>query len=541
MNKLRLIPLFLFLFCLFPSLTAARDASDIVGDSFEETTGRGLVIHTNPSGVTVFIDGAERGVTPLAFENLPSGEHNIVLIREGYRERSFNVTLFSSSQLVVSIKMEEIRGLALVSVYKADGSSDLPAFKPQIFTSVLNETSSDISLSHDNKAILNLPVGYHTIKVRAFGWEDSSVSVLINEYAASPVDIFMTPAGFRLGNGTQSRKRFNPMNSNNLGINEYRFEVSAYGSGTVKIFNKNGTVVHSEQLDQFDTWAQSLTWNGRDTSGNPLPEGIYTVLIEAYPSQNMSETVQLKMETEIDHSLNIFPLSLMGGLPGLIFAPVPDVLPAGSYQLEAGVNYGYFHLPSKNIDEEDAFLFFGLPFGIGLRVSPLKNLETSVFFNFNPRIDTAGWGITGSLKYNILSGFPLDLAAGISYAWASKYGDNPLSPGRGVGLYVPLSMKHSRFSFIFTPEIFWRGPEGIVPALLLSAGVLYQNTWINTGFSTRFEFDFKEDSNNPRFFSGLEAHFSPPPSNLVFSVQAGLWTHGGKTGGYGGLSIGIIF
>jgi hypothetical protein len=388
-----------------------------------------------------------------------------------------------------------------------------------------------VQLSGDNRTILNLPAGHHTLRARAFGWEETTAAVLISEHTTTPVDIVMRPAVFRMVNATQSRRQFNPMNASYLGINEYHFEVSAPGFGNITIRDKNGTVVYTGHLNQFNTWVQYTLWNGRDSSGNPLPEGIYSVVIEGFPTGRPEEIVQIRFETEINYSINIFPLSLTSGISGLIFAPAPDVLPVRSYQLEAGINYGFFSPDGGYKD---------FPFGIGFRISPLNKLETSAFFNINPRSDGAGWGIAGSLKYNFIAGFPVCLSAGASYTWANDNGENPLGPGNGVGLYVPFSLNViDRFSIIFTPGVFWQGPEGLVPLLLLSAGVHYQGNWINTGFSTRAELDFREISDT-RLFAGAEARFYPHPSILVFSVQAGFWTQNSKTGGYGGIGIGII-
>jgi hypothetical protein len=70
--------------------------------------------------------------------------------------------------------------------------------------------------------------------------------------------------------------------------------------------------------------------------------------------------------------------------------------------------------------------------------------------------------------------------------------------------------------------------------------------WLYTGLSARLEFDFNdiEDfsfANNMRLLAGLEARFYPPPSNLVFSFLAGIAVHGNKSGGFGGIGIGVIF
>ena len=544
MNKTKIVFIVIILIFFLPVILSARNVSDITTDTFEETSGRGLRISSNPSGVKVFINGVERGLTPVAFEALSPGEHQITLTKEGYRERRFNVTLFSGSRLDVSIKMEELRGLALVSVYKEEDSPELLPFDPQISASALDESGYSVSLSHDNKTLLNLPVGYHTIRARAFGWEDTAVTVYVNEYTTVAADIFMKSAAFRIENSSQSRKRFNAANPNNLGSTDYRFEVSAPGTGTISILNKNGGIVYTRQLNQFSTRFQNVTWNGRDADGNPLPDGIYTVLIEAAPimefTKGEAQTLQIKMETEIDNSIDIYPLSLMSGISGLIFAPTPAVLPAKSYQIEAGVHLGKFSLPADNIDEDGTFT--GIPFVIGIRIAPVKHLEAAAVFNVNPRLNNAGWGITGSLKYNFFRGnlFPLSLAAAASYAWTNENGEFPLSPGRGIGLYTPASLELRMFSIIFTPGIFWHGPEGIAPNIMLSAGILYRNNWMNAGLSMRSEFNYKENS-SPRFLAGAEGRFYPAPSNLSFLLHAGLWTQNSRTGGYGGIGISIIF
>jgi len=548
MKRTRLFFLFLTFLCLFPAFLAAREASDITGDRFEETAGKGLEIRTNPSGATVTIDGVERAVTPVVLENLLPGEHHIKLSKEGYRDRLFTVTLFRTSRLLVSIEMEEERGLVQLSIYRAGGSPQALAFDPQIYTSALNEeeTTTPVVLSSDNKALLSLQTGYRTIRARAFGWEDVSVTVLVSDINIVTADIYMKPAAFKLENVSQSRKRFSPMNSGSLGATEYSFEVSAPGAGTITIMNSDGETVYEKRLGNFNTWIQYASWNGRDLDGKPLPEGIYTALIEASPlyefADGSAENVSLKLETEIDYSASIFPLSLQSGISGLVFAPMPHTLPARSYQLETHVSFGYFRLPFAGAKEAAPFL--GVPFDIGMRVAPINKLEIAAVFNLNPRLENkTGWGITGSVKYNFLDGsrIPLSFAAAASYSWASENGDAPLSPGKGVGLYTPLSLELSNFSLVFTPAIFWRGPEGPVPMLLLSSGALYKGNLFTAGLSLRTEFDFAEDAEGIRLLAGAQASFSPPPSNLVFSLFAGILTQDSYIGGYGGIGIGLIY
>jgi hypothetical protein len=543
-NRRRKILIFLIFLCIFPALLAAQRAGDIIGDTFEETTGKGLVIRTNPAGVKVFIDGMERGLTPITLENLPLGEHSVRLYKEDYKERRFNITLFNNSRLVVSIEMKDERGQVLVSVHKAHGSPEQLPFKPEVFSSA-SGAQSPASLSADNTAVLNLPAGYRTIRARAFGWEDASVTVLVDEKESAAADIYMQPAQFKFKNASGSRRRFNPKISGSLGSAAYRFEVSAPGAGTFMVLDKNGSVVYQENLAPFTTWEQSVTWNGRDSSGNLLTEGVYTVLIEAAAPQefshNETELVSVSMETEINYSISIFPLSLSGGLSGLAFSPLPHVLPAGSFQLEGGIFAGNFH---------DEKLFSVLPFEAGMRISPFNRMEISSVFNINPRFSTQAdstaqtrWGISGSAKFNILNGngFPIAFAAGFSYSWAGKDGDAPLSPGRGIGIYAPLSLELESVSIAFSPGVFWRGPSGTVPELLLSAGVLYRGGRLFAGVSARAEFDFTENAENPKILAGTEWRYNPLSSNIVFSWQLGAWIQSERIGGYGCLGIGLIY
>jgi len=544
-NRTRVTITFLILFCLFPRLSAAKEVSNIIGDAFEETSGRGLEIRTNPSAVKVFIDGVERGLSPISFDNLSAGEHQIILSKDGYKDRKFNVTLFNTSRLVVSIEMEVRRGTVLVSVRKAPGSPDTLALNPQISATALDETVT-ANLSNDNKTQMNLPEGYRAVRARAFGWEDASVTVLVSEQAAVNADIVMKPAVFKLANASQSRKRFNPKNSSALGVTEFRFEVSAPGTGTITITDNSGAVVYEKQLDNFDTWLQSAKWDGRDSTGKILPQGVYTVKIKASALHELSKddakTSTLQLETEINYSFSIFPLSTESVVSGLAFAPLPHTLPGGSYQFEAGLIFKDFRMPSANTPEDD--VISGFPFKIGMRAAPVNKLELTTVFNINPLFENqTGWGVSGSVKFNILDGsaVPFAMSAAASYSWAGKNGESPLSPGRGAGLYLPISLELANFSLALCPAAFWFGPEGITPEFLLSAAIMYKGSWFNAGLSARSEFNFADNAKEPRILAGAQVYFFPPPSIFYFSLQGGMWRHGEYSGFYGGLGLGIVY
>ena len=491
-------------------------------DSFEETEGKGLVIRTNPNNVTVFIDGAERGSTPVVFANMAPGEYHIRLYKEGYRERVFSAVIFNNSRYIALIKMEETKGEALVSIHTGESAST-PVFKPELF--LRSSSGVSIPLSPDNKAALTLPSGYHTFRARAFGWEDASITVLVEEDTVIEAGIFMKSAAFKVENLTQSRRRFNPANPGNLGVNEYRFEVSSFGSAVFMIQNSEGLAVYSKKLENFNTRVQFVTWDGRDSDSIMIPQGFYTAIIGT-EDPSSGENVSLKLETEINYSGSIFPQSLESGAAGLVFSPMPHTLPAGSFQIDSGLLFSSFRLPFK----------------IGLRLSPYKKIELTTILNINPDLkEKTGWGVSGSVMYNFIDGsnIPILFSTGVSYAWADNNGEYLLGSGRGAGFFTPVSLEFSNFSVVFCPSAFWRGPENVIPELFLSAGLLYRGNWINAGISARYEFDFKENSNE-RLLAGAQIYFFPSPSNLIFSLHGGIIYAAGMDY-YGGLGIGLIY
>ncbi|MCL2410238.1 MAG: PEGA domain-containing protein [Treponema sp.] len=548
-----------FLIALFmlPNTLFARNPQNIIGDHFEEVaSGRRLEIHTNPTGVRVYIDGAYRGLTPLVLEQTVFREHNIRLTREGYRERDFNVLLTGTSSLIVSIQMEELRGIVFVYIQREAGSSYSAPLNPRINTSALGHFLSDIPVPDDNQVILSLPVGFNTIRTRAFGWDDSVVTIFVDEHITTHENIIMRPAIFRMGNAAQNRRRFNPLNPNNLGITVYRFEVTAPGTGTITILNNENEVVFQNYLDVFETPQQQITWNGRDLHGNPLPQGIYTVLIEASPletplhltqQEQGMQPVTLRLETIIDYSAIIIPLSSDTGVSGLKFSPTPHVLPRGSFQFDIGVHAGNFLITHTSDDINDGTQnnesTLGFPFKLNARVSPFNRLELAAALNIIPYPDNeTGFGLSASIKYNFPNNnnTPLSFAGGISYAWAGTNGEFPSSPGGGLGLHAPLSLELTNFSIVFCPALFWRSSADFMPTLLFSTGILFRANQINIGVSARYELDFSENILNTRFLTGAEIHFFPPPSNLVFSLVGGLIHQEQFTGAYAGLRIGII-
>jgi hypothetical protein len=522
---------------LAPGL-GAQNVSDITRDTIEEVEGRGLLIRSNPAGAKVFIDGAERGLSPLSLNTMISGEHEILLTREGYRDRRLKAIVPAAGRLVVSLKMEEASGrLSLNIGTDREPPPGLP-FRPVILADGV--TVEDL--------LLELPAGFHSVQVRAFGWEaaggPAERRVYISQDQTTKLAFLLRPAAFRVGGGRLSRPRFNPYNTGSLGIVECLFEVSAPGRGVMAVSDRQGTVVYEAPLPPFETWSQRALWNGRDTGGGVLPEGPYTIVIRGEPAAETGATPaggpeegarELRIETVIDYAAGIYPLSLAGGVPGLFLVPHDGVLPSGSFQIEGLL---FFGKPS-----ETARAFGSLPVETGIRFSLLDRLELSFALKGTPEFGEGarfGFGVSAKWMFFRAAGtLPLGLGAGFSCNWAEK--EELTVESEGLSPYAALSFRLSPlFTLFFSPGFLWKIPGDGVPRLLLPAGLLFRYAWFSAGLSVRPEIGFTEPGGGPFLFGG-ELKFNPPPSNMVYTLLGGLRMESGSPSGFGGIGIGIIY
>ncbi len=504
-------------------------------DSYEEREGRGLYITSDPSNARVFINGIERGSTPFSDPNLMPGSYMVTLVRESYVDRQIVVTVPRRSRVVVSLDMEKATGSLIVRPKKAPGIPSWLPFDPEIYVDGVHQSENPLSL----------PVGFQNILVRAFGFEDASEVVMIYQDRTSFLEPELKPAFYQMSNTIIRRARFNPANSGSLGITECVFEVNAPGKGTVKVTNSQGTEVYSKNLETFTTWSQFVSWDGKDHNGAAVPDGSYIITLntESIPWDDKPSVKQsVSLPVEVDSSIQIFPESMASGKSGLLFAPGTDILPKGSYQLDALMLFGKAPAAEK--------VWSNLPLAFSFRFSPFNFLEAAASLNIIPEFgEKTIIGAGGSVKWQILhhehGALPLGLAAILSYGWAQEGPITPFVMGTGLEIALPVSWSFGNACMLsLSPGILWSGPEGYpesgVPSGILSAGFSYRHPIFNSGLSARTEYFFENGINlGPVSFAG-EIKLFPQPSVFVISVMAGLSYENSSWGGFGGIGIGFI-
>jgi hypothetical protein len=539
-------------------------------DVYDEIEGSGLFIDSVPGTAKVYVDGVERGLTPL-YLSLQAGEYSIRLNKDGYVDRRINVTVRRGSRIELSLDLEEAKGQLLLEIVQPRPASgeDLP----------LESRPAEPAVYVDGVQVyqrsLSLPIGWRTISIEAFGWEKWSQPVFIEQDRVLRLEAVLKQAPFRMTNPRLRRGRFNPANSGALGKAEALFEVSAPGNGTLEVYNPEGHRVYESPLGPFVGWLQEFSWNGRDSQGRILPDGNYTLRITVWAA-SVPAAAEPRIETkaeltaELDSSLEIRPLSIPAAEGGLLFGPSPEVLPKGSYQVSGLVLLG------KPLEE--ASYLDSLPLALAFRFSPLDRLEFAAALNVNPRFSgTTLWGGGASAKWLLIPGQGRDskgpdfkVAASLSYGYfrdtLNTGYQTPFGMGKGLNLSLPLSLRFTpskgtagekpekppdssplNLDLLFTPRLLWAGtrgyPDSFIPRPGAAAGLLFQYGPAGGGLSLQWDFDTRKKASGP-LVSTLEFSYLTR-TNIILFASAGGWLgqENGvwRQGAFFGLGLGFMY
>jgi len=512
----------------------------LFGDSIDVVQGEGLEIQTTPSVADVYLNGIKRGTTPLTLTGLPATVYDLVLSKEGYQEERLTVTISGGNKIMVTKTLTPLRGTVAISIRRGPGGgTEGPSFpSAEILVDDLPVKGPQLSLS----------VGLHTLRVRAFGYEDEKRSVYVSPASVTAEEFVLRPAAFRVDTFSVDRSRFNPQNPGLLGTVEFSFFVSAPGWARLKVVDSSGTVVFSKNFNDFTSWLQHYRWDGRDPQGLPVADGTYSVVLSAGPpSEQGTETYRLRLPLRVDSSMVVRPGAAFSGLPGLLFAPDPDLSSAPSFQFDTALLFG---LPYQS-----AGLFQSLPFAAALSVVPLDRWNITASASVTPQPgskgDTAlGASVTHAFKVPPGTLLP-KTGVSVAYLWSSTDGATPFNGRPGFLLGLPLAWEISnpsaqgapplRPSVVFSPALTWTSGASM-PRLVGSGALAVRGNTFTGGISAQSDFCLDGAS----FWDGapvlwaLEFHFFPAPSLFVLSGYTGGWIDPSSAGMFVGFGAGIL-
>jgi hypothetical protein len=505
-------------------------------DTYDEVEGTGLYVNSVPEGAKVFIDGVERGQTPLSLSTLRNGEYSVRVNKEGYVDRRFRVVIRTKSRIEVTVDLEKAKGELLLEIKKDPLAPEDLAFDPAVYV--------DGTRVYDT--ILSLEIGWRSVSAEAFGWEKRTETVYIGERDLRRLELVLKAADFAVSGIAQKRKRFNPGNSGALGATELSFSISAPGAGKFEVFDSSDVLVFSKELGPFKTWSQNVSWNGRDLHGTKLPDGEYNLRLSVW--QDEAAPIVRDYTVELDASIEIRPLSALSSIGGLFFSASPETLPAGSYQIEGALLFGKSFF--------DGPVWKSLPLVITMRASPLDRLELAGSLGITAQFGNDALlhgGVSAKWAFFRLGESPAGLGAVVSYGWAGKGPYTIFGMGTGAGLSFPVSLRilqSPTLDLLFSPGFLWAGssghPESWVPRLAAGGGILFRYKSFSGDLSARWDYappdsqvDGAGSGASGPFMSAPELKFSP--SNLIFSLSGGIWHWKDNTGGFFGLGLGVLY
>lgn len=504
-------------------------------DPFEpEEEETGLEIKSRPGGADVYLDNRYMGITPLLLDDVEPGRHKLTLKMEGYYSESEWIN-YSGVYDSYYFELEEITGFLKVEASPAQA-----------------EIKFD-SLWLPAGRLHELPIGSYDLHIRAFGYEETSRQVKIYMRELTELSVTLKEAAFALSDLQSSRTAFNPRNAGLLGTARIRFRVTSYGNGQAGITDPEGRVVLTRNLGRFTTWEQGFDWDGRGPSGTPLPDGRYTVRVEAVSEQD-GQTMTAELGVRIDSTIVLRYRSLWSGSAGVLYCPSTEVLPGGSAQ----VSSLFLAHSSSDSGGADVRVPVSLALRFGIGEQNRFELDTSVGGIIGYHQDTfyLPWFASAAFKASLLtpSGvFSLGSAAQAKLTYQNVYTDT-LANFSGLSLGLPTSFHVGPVALLFSPEVIvspWTvsydsssTPEADIYGWVYGRfGLLLDLTPFSLGASMSLRtlpFDEGFGLDLP-FQAALEAHWLIPNTQLFLSFSvAGEFDSPGSYYLLGGAGLGLL-
>ncbi|MDR3324362.1 MAG: PEGA domain-containing protein [Spirochaetaceae bacterium] len=515
--------LFFLLLALSPAAAARAETT------IEHVAGRGLSIHTNPAEAKAYVDGIERGRTPLLLSDLAPGTHTILLTKDHYENFERRLSFPSTGRLNIILDLTPVRSLVHISLIDGQTGQPIPTNTPTLELSVDNKAQPTAPLT------LNLPEGRRTIQARLFGYEEAKETVNVEQGRESSLQLTLHPAPLRLEYVKANRTSFNPHNPGDLGALIVSFSVSAPGYGALSVRDPDGTTIFEETIGDgagsgaqptpFKTRNQQAHWRGETTDGRTAPDGPYRIHLELSAEPPTTEAPQdapppqAELTINIDSRALIQPHNLQRGKAGLVNAERPQTLPQGSLQVEGAIHAGTFSTDT-------------LPFTIGARYTPIATIEITAAATIAPQYTSPtpqtniGAALTIKKELRRSLGIRPAVAAGATYAWINGQSDTPTQMSAGVSLNSAFSWSlPANITLIASPAILWTGKDGhpaeAAPQLDLGAGAHWQRSYLAAGLSLRTIYGFAGFRPGPTPLAlSAELRLNPPPSTIVFGAVA---------------------
>ena len=468
----------------------------------KEVTDRetGIKVVVKPADAQIFFNNEFVGVGSVLVSPKP-GSYLITVRSQGYYPQTVWAQYDGGTLVVVAVSLNEITGYLFLEVDPSGASATVNG-RPV------------------SEGVTELQIGSYVLRVRKFGYTEWLTTITILEKGTTRVSANLEEAAFEIRSLDTSRKVFNPKNPGRLGITKVTFEVTSWGEGTLLITDVAGNEVFFKPLASFTTWEHSLEWDGSDSSGRPLPDGVYDLIVEAR-GRDSTDLQRLRTTVTIDSSAVIGFRSVMSGISGTLFAPLPSTLPQGSFQTNAGI-IGHYNLKHQ-MGRYPTFAAVR----VGLADGYELNLQGAIFVGPESPVPFTG-GIGFKYKLPDMGLFALGAFGKLTYVANTSVDTFHNYTGLSAGVTAALQTKP--LTLTLSPEVVASPYAVIYPKSPQSAkfsswgyaraGILADFGPLTAGISTSLRtLPFSEGLDlQPPYSAGAEVHWLLPGTQLVLSA-----------------------
>lgn len=261
--------------------TPIGSAQGLRVETFKATDGSkraAMTVDADIPKTEVYLDGEFKGSTPLVLDPVYPGILRLTLRKEGFWARQYSIEIRPGETIKVYAELERARGI--LAVTNAPPAAEI-----------------EIDGKKAGSARVGLSEGEHAVVVRAFGYLERRTRVAISGNGETTLDGALERAPFAVSVARLVKKSFNPDKTGKRGVSGVSFEASAPGRATLRAFDADGNAVRTIGAD-IASRRQTILWDGRDDSGNPLPDGHYILELRASGDDGSSEARAREPEGE---------------------------------------------------------------------------------------------------------------------------------------------------------------------------------------------------------------------------------------------------
>jgi len=142
-----------------------------------------IIATSHPQGAKVYLDNVYKGVTPLNLDRVTAGQHQIKLVKTGYRDWSSYVSVSPSRTTTVSADLIPLSVYGSISVYCNQGNARI-----YLDGSYQKRTSANKSVE-----IKNIREGYHELLITKDGYQDWISTIMVTANQTYMVSAYLVP------------------------------------------------------------------------------------------------------------------------------------------------------------------------------------------------------------------------------------------------------------------------------------------------------------------------------------------------------------